>query len=213
MASRRGPDNSVRLAINGVCKGQNFANIFHAQLTTGSAIVQADLDTWTLGVFNAYKARFQARLTTECAVNFAKAVCYTPGNTELVSTQGVAYAGTAAASAMPGGASKVISWTSNVYWRGGKPRTYIPGLSTADWLANTDQLAVAERAAMLAAGTAYRTDVNALVSGTIATTTFGFVSFFSGNVLRVPALFFPISACVIHPRAGSQRRREGRWIN
>jgi hypothetical protein len=213
MASRRGPDNSVRLAISGTIRGQNFANIFHCQLTTSSTIAQADLDTWNLAVFNAYKTRFQALLGTDVTVSFAKAVLYAPGGGELVSTQGTAYAGTGTPATSPGGVSKVLSWVSSVYWRGGKPRTYLPGLITADLTSGADTIPAGQVTTIKTAATNYRTDVNALTAGTITGTSLGFVSFRSHNAERGTPLFFAFNGVTVHPRVGMQRRRDGRWIN
>ena len=213
MASRRGPDNSVRVAISGTVKGQSFANIFHAQLVTSSTITQTDLDTWTLAFFNAYKTRFQSLVPTDTTVSFAKAVLYTPGGGELISLQGTAYAGTGSASSAPGAPSKVVSWLSTVYWRGGKPRTYMPGLVAGDLTTSTDVIAPTPLANLKTGAANFRTDVNALTAGTITGTTIGFVSFRSGNTERGTPLFFAFTGSTVHPRIGSQRRRDGRWQN
>lgn len=212
MPSRRGPDNSVRVAITGTVRGQNFANILHAQLTTSSSIAQADLDAWTLSFFNAWKTAFQAQMSTDVAVSSAKTICYTPGGSELISVAGTGYAGTGVAVGAPGAASKVVSWVTTVYWRGGKPRTYVPSISTGDLTAGTDQLAAGTVTAMKTAASGFRTAANALTSGTITSTVLGFVSFFSGNAPRVAPLFFPFTGSTVHPRVGIQRRRDGRWI-
>src|SRR6266566_4906455 len=86
MASRRGPDNSVRIAVVGTLRGQTCAQIFHAQLTTSGTISQADLDTYVTNFIAAYKTRFQALLPNDYSSNYCKAVLYAPGGGELVST-------------------------------------------------------------------------------------------------------------------------------
>jgi hypothetical protein len=213
VASRRGPDNSVRVAITGTISAQNFANIFRCQLSTSGSISQADLDTWTLAFFNAYKAQFQAIAGSGVAVLNAKAVLYAPGNTELISSQGVAYNGTGSPATGPGAASEVISWLSNVYWRGGKPRTYLPGVLSASLNSGTDTLTSTRITALKAAAAAFRTAVNALTATSITSTVFGFVSFRTGNAERGTPLFFAIVGSNVHPRVGIQRRRDGRWLN
>ena len=213
MASRRGPDNSARIAVTGTVKGQPFANIFRVQLTTSGAIAQADLDTYTLAFFNAYKTRFQALVPADTSVQSAKAICYTPGNTELISIQGVTYVGSGANSTGPGGAAPVVSWLSNVYWRGGKPRTYLPGLISTALTGATDQLTATMITNTKAGAVAFRGDVNALTATSITGSTFGFVSFRTGNAERGTPLFFAIVGATVHPRVGMQRRRDGRWIN
>lgn len=213
MASRRGPDNSVRVAVVGVLRGQNAANIFHFQLTTSGTIAQADLDTWLTNLLAAFKTRFQNLLPSDYTFSYGKAVLYAPGGGELVSTiTPTAWSGNSASASPQGSVAAVLSWQSGVYWRGGKPRTYLPAYNSAV-TANTDTLTAAARTSLATAGNGLRTDANALTTGTITGTSFGFVSFRSGNAERGTPLFFAIVGCVIHPRVGSQRRRLGKWQN
>jgi hypothetical protein len=76
-----------------------------------------------------------------------------------------------------------------------------------------DTITSGSRTAWATAGTNFKSDANALTTGTITGTTFGFVSFQSGNAERGTPLFFAITGCIVHPRIGSQRRRNGKWQN
>jgi hypothetical protein len=213
VASRRGPDNSVRVALVGSVRGNASANIHHFQLTTSGTISQADLDTWTTALAAAYKTRFQALLPTDYSFSYAKAVLYTPGGGELVSTSTpTAWAGTVGSASAVGAMCVVLSWQSGVYWRGGKPRSYMPCKSAA-LTSGTDQIPAGDRTSWTTAATGYKTDTNALTSGTITGTAFGFVSFRSGNAERGTPLFFAITGAIVHPRVGTQRRRDGKWQN
>lgn len=213
MASRRGPDNSVRIAVVGTVRGNAAAVTFHTQLTTSSTVSQADLDTWLIALHAAFKTRFQSQLPTDFAINYVKCVLYAPGGGELVSTTSpAAWSGTAATGSQSGSACAVISWQSGVYWRGGKPRTYLP-LYTNGVNAGADTLSAAFRTSLATAAVGFKNDVNGLTSGTITGTVFGFVSFQTGNAPRGTPLFFSIVGAVIHPRVGSQRRRLGKWQN
>lgn len=213
MASRRGPDNSVRTAISGTINGVNWANVFHCQLTTSSSISQADLDTWTTSFQAAYKTNFAPRSNSNVLYVLAKTILYSPGGSALTSSIAMTGAGTNAGTPISdNSAAEVLSWLSTVYWRGGKPRTYIPGPVNNN-IGSNNSLSGAEVTALTNAGVAFRTAVNALTAGTITGTTLGFVSFFSGNVERVPAVFFAVTGARTHPRLGTQRRRLGRWVN
>lgn len=213
MASRRGPDNSVRVSLVGTVRGQASANIHHFQLTTSGTITQADLDTWVTALAAAYKTRFQALLPTDYAFSYAKAVLYAPGGGELVSTiTPTAWSGTVGSASAEGGMALVLSWQSGVYWRGGKPRSYMP-IKSAALTAGTDTFTAGDRTSWVTAGNGYKSDSNALTAGTITGTTFGFVSFRSGNAERGAPLFFSITGCIVHPRVGTQRRRNGKWQN
>jgi len=203
----------VRVAIVGLLRGQTCANIFHAQLTTSGTIAQADLDTWLTNLLASFKTDFQAQLPTDFAINYGKAVLYAPGGGELVSTvTPTAWSGTAAQASPIGSVALVLSWQSGVYWRGGKPRSYMP-IPTGAITAATDTLSATARTNWTTAGNNFRTAMNGLTSGTITGTTMGFVSFRSGNAERGTPLFFSISGVVVHPRVGSQRRRDGKWQN
>lgn len=213
MPSRRGPDNSVRVAISGTNQTENWANIFHCQLSTSSAIIQADLDTWTTAFQAAYKTNIAPVQGANNLYVLAKAVCYTPGLTQVTSSIAMTgNGGIATASASSVAISAVISWLTNVYWRGGKPRTYSGGLAQSQVTADR-MLTGAAITAIGTAATNFRTAVNALTAGTITGTQFGFISYSTGNVPRSPAVFFPITGARVHPRLGTQRRRLGKWAN
>lgn len=212
VAHRRGPDNSVRVAITGQFSGVNNVNVFWAQLNTSSSIAQADLNTWTTSFQAAYKTRFAPYITNNYVFTQAQATAFTPGNSVLQATIAMSGNGTNGTSpVLDLSATKVVSWLTTVYWRGGKPRTYIPTCQTTD-VADGKTLLTATRTAMATAAGNFRTDINALTSGTITGTTLGFVSFFTGNTLRPSPLFFAFTGAAVHTRLGSQRRRLGRWI-
>ena len=211
MASRRGPDNSVRVAIQGVRNTVPWANVFWCQLSTSGSISQADLDLWLTAFANQYKTSFAPRSDTGVTYSLAVATLFTPGGGVLQSSSAMTGAGTEAGTAITDNAySKVISWLSTVYWRGGKPRTYIPG-GTASDLTGARLLTSTEQTALVTAGNGFRTAINALTQGTITATVLGFVSFTSGSVARVPPLFFAVTGSKSHPRIGTQRRRLGKW--
>jgi len=211
MAHRRGPDNSVRIAISGTYSSLPWANVFHCQLSTTSSIIQADLDAWTTAFANAYKTSFGSMESQSVAFSLAKCTLYVPGNLALSSQQTMTGTGTVVGTTVAdNSACKVLSWNTNVYWRGGKPRTYVPSVGVSD-VVNQSQLTSAVLTNMQTLGNNFRTAVNALVQGTITSTVFGFVSFSSGSADRNPSVFFPITGAKAHPRLGSQRRRLGRW--
>lgn len=211
MPSRRGPDNACRIVVAGTQSGLNWANIFSCQLTTSGSIAQADLDTWTTAFLNAWKTRFLPVVSTTALIASAKTTLWTPGNTELISTSTTTGTGTGGGGLVDLAASAVISWNTNVYWRGGKPRTYLPNIPTASISADGHTLASTPRSNIATAAANFRSDINALTATSITGTTLGFVSYFSGNQPRTPAVFYPITGVTVHPRVGTQRRRLGKW--
>jgi hypothetical protein len=213
MATRRGPDNSVRVAISGKNIGNNWANIFHCQLTTSGSIAQADLDTWLNSFQAQYKTSFAARQNSNATYLLATATLYTPGGGVLQSTFTMTGTGSKGGTAvLDSSMCKVVSWLTTVYWRGGKPRTYLPGIETVDLAASSGStLANAEITALQTAAAGFRTAINALTATSITGTTLGFVSFTTGNVVRPTPLFFAFTGAKVHSRAGTQRRRMGKW--
>lgn len=211
MASRRGPDNTVRIAFSGLINARNsWANVMFARLTTSSAITQADLDTWTSSMFTEWGTAFAPYISSAVTLTLAKSVLFTPGGGELISAHAGSTAGAGAADAEYDGACAVVSWLSSVYWRGGKPRTYIP-VPTATLRATGDSLTATGVTNFTTAGAAFRTFTNVNTSGTITGSSHGFVSFRSGNAERVTPVFYPSTGAIVHTRLGTQRRRLGKW--
>lgn len=210
MASRRGPDNTARVSIAGTCLGTNWANVFHVLLSTGSTITQADLDSWLSSFQAQYKTSFAPNVPTNTTYVAATAILYAPGGGQLTSNVTMSGTGGGGAQGQDNAACGIISWNSSVYWRGGKPRTYLPGLPST---LSTDgrHLTGAAITAYQSEGAGFITAINALTHGTITATQLGFISFFSGNVLRSPPVFFAITGAKVHPRLGTQRRRLGKW--
>lgn len=213
MAQRIGPAGTVRLAVTGSHASQNIVNVFWTRLTVSGTVTQADLDTYTTNFGAAFKTAFQASLPSGYTFASVKAVYFVDGTAlnVLESTQSMSGSGTGTASHDKGLAG-VISWLSAAYWRGGKPRTYLEAQTGSIDSANPSHWTSTYTTALGTAAGAFRTAVNGLTGGTTITgSALGFVSFFSGNTLRSPSVFFAISGQKIHPRIGHQRRRDGRW--
>ncbi len=211
--TRRGPDNSARVSITGTVNGKPWANIFHVLFTTSGTIAQADLDSWLTTFAANYKTFVQPQHSTVVAYVNAQAVLYVPGNLELISNAAMTGTGSGTANAAePDSNCLVVSWVSNVYWRGGKPRTYLAAPDTTKITTGTTWT-TAFLTTVKTAAIAFITATNAQSVGSITSTKFGFVSFFSNHVARTPPLFYNITSAVCHPRLATQRRRLGKWTN
>jgi len=212
MASRRGPDNSARVAISGNLNLRNWANVFHVQFTTSSSISQSDLDAWTTSFANQWKTSFLPVVNNSVNPTLAKSTLYTPGGGVLQSTSAMTGSGSGGTGVSANAMSPLISWLSTVYWRGGKPRTYLPGAINAD-IQNGSENINAYITTLRTAATGFRTAINALTQGTITSTVLGMVSFQTGGVARTPAVFYAFTGAQVHQRLGTQRRRMGKWEN
>jgi len=211
VATRRGPDNSVRFSVAGLIQGVAWANVFWSQLTVSGTPTQANLDTWLGIVSAAYKTRFIALEGNDVSYAIAQAILFLPGGLSLPSVIAMTGTGSGAITTTEdSSACTVVSWQTGVYWRGGKPRTYLPQPPNA---ASLDHRLVtaAHQTAVVTAANGFMADVNAAVAGAITGSSLGFVSFRSGLADRVPPLFFAFTGSKCHPRKGSQRRRLGKW--
>lgn len=201
----------MRFSVAGTVNSIAWANVFWANLTTSGTPTQTDLDTWLTAAQAAYKTRFAAYSQTVVTYTQAQALLFLPGSLTLPSL--IAMTGTASGTNTAGtdqSACTVVSWQTGVYWRGGKPRTYIPFPPAAN-VTNNRSIAAGTITALTTAAAAFRTDINALTAGAISGTQLGFVSFRHANADRVPPVFFAYTGVKVHPRLGSQRRRLGKW--
>lgn len=103
-----------------------------------------------------------------------------------------------------------ISWQTYAYYRGGKPRTYLGGL-TVDMLANPAGAAIApaRATALHVQATSFRNAVNALQLAGVGLT-LGYVQYFKQYQMLTTPRFYGFVAEKVHERVDSQRRRSGR---
>ena len=212
MATRRGPDNTVRWTVGGTIGSVAWRNVFWCLLVPNPSVSQADLTSWLGTASAAHKTNFQGLMSADVTYVSATATLFVPGGGSLQAVATMTGAGTGGAALPDLEACHVGSWSSSVYWRGGKPRTYLPGVATANINADHRTLTAGIIASLTTNFGALHTTLNGITKPTITGTTHGFVSFRSGNAERVPPLFFPITGAVVHPRLGSQRRHLGKWI-
>lgn len=211
MASRRGPDNSAKITIQGTVDTNPFANGFALNLTPSGSVTSADFTSLVTAVGAAYKTAFQAHQNGIVDYVLARGVYFAPGGTELLAEVAMSGAGSSGGTAIDDiSASIVISWLSSVYWRGGKPRTYLPGVESG-MMASGHRISSGSVSTFTTQAASFLTAVNALTESTISATRMGFISFFSGNALRATPVFYAITGATVHPRLGSQRRRLGKW--
>jgi hypothetical protein len=197
--------------MSGTHHAKSWANVFWCNLAGGASCSQADLDAWLV----KFRAACVSPLFSEYSSNITavewRATLFQTGGTVLQSTNTSSAPGTGSATeVLDNAVCKVISWGTSVYWRGGKPRTYIPGIASAD---TPDGVTIGATALgnLKTHAAGFLTAVNAITQGTITTTTMGFVSFRSGLADRVPPVFFPFTGSTAHTRLGTQRRRLGKW--
>jgi hypothetical protein len=211
MATQRGPDGSIRWSIGGTISGVPWACVHWADSGNATGSDTIDLGNFLSAATAAWIADLGAHMAVSAVFAESQATHFWGGTSVTKVTHPLTGNGTANGVAVSDASCcSIVSWNTSVYWRGGKPRTYIPLPITTDVL-NINQLTAAAQSALQASATSFHNAINAINVSNLGPIVHGFVSFHSGKQPRVPPVFFPIQGATVHPRLGSQRRRLGRW--
>lgn len=198
--------NVVMIVIGGGIGAGKWNNIFHAQYS-GQAPSVAQLNTLATTLTTSWTTNFAPLVNTGVSLTQVDLADLTnPAASATKTTQNVT--GTRTGSPLSGQAAAVISWQINVRYRGGHPRTYVPGPVNTD-LTNASLWTTPYKTALLAAANAWRTTINGLTTGA---TTYQMVavSFRTNNLPRPTGVPYTINSAVIHGRVDTQRHRLGK---
>lgn len=200
------PPGYARVAIKGTVQTKPWVMIFYLQLT-GTGITSADLNTLAGTIGSSWNTNIATQVTND-VVQTEVDIVYVPsvGN-EITGTNTTAHTGSAASTIIDNVASCfVINWHINAYYRGGHPRTYMPGPRIADVSAGSvvgatalTNLASAWNNVLTAINAATTTNITAVVMGTI--------SFQTANAWRTTPLFRAYKSVSVRNLLGTQRRR------
>lgn len=186
------------------------ANIFHLLASNPNDVTKTNLNNLVVALNTAFKNNFASQISTSWSSPLQQLVALDGGGLESSDT--VAITGSFAQPPLPPNNSVVISWTTNAYWRGGKFRTYIPGIpSTVSSSTGSGAITSAYQASLVAAARAFRTAVNALPFGA-GLVSLGGPSYYHQYQLRPAPIFFMFNDANVTTRLDSQRRRLGREI-
>lgn len=184
------------------------ANVFHCLLSNTATPTLGNLLTW-LGTWGGdFDTRFKPfRNPTWKTSTYVATMLDGSG---LTGSASAGVAGTAANLPSLPQAAVCVTWRAAAYWRGGKPRTYLPGPpSTATSTAGDSLLTSTYANGLATAAENFITDVSAIgIGSTFAA--LGAVSYYSRYAFRQPPLFLPYISAVVHDRMASQRRRSGK---
>jgi hypothetical protein len=190
-----------------------FVNVFWCRVTSGGTRVRADLNTFMSAFIAAYHTHLLVVCPPEATIGELDAVWQTGAGTVLAGSATASFAGTAAAAVADVEACQLINWAIGARYRGGKPRTYLPGVPAAH-IVNGKQLDGTWRAAVAGNASDFLTAVEAITAGAITTTQLGTVSFFTAGgsedvppTYRTPPVFEPYLSAGARLIIASQRRR------
>lgn len=205
------PSDVCRIAVNGTYGGRPFTNVYHVQ--TDEDLVTSGQVSDMLDAFSAalVSAQYLSHLSNAVHVTQFQGVSQLDADNAVEATKAVSHTGSISGAAATANVAAVISWLSSAYWRGGKPRTYLPGVPEAD-IDNVYSIDDTWKAALASDYADVLTNVNGITTARVDQTKLGFVSYATGGEWRSPPLFFAFSGNTVHDRIASQRRRLGPWL-
>jgi hypothetical protein len=203
----------ARLVLNWVGPAARKAvNVLFAKMAggTGSTSDPAWLTTLATGVF---QSMIDSGLLLDLATTWklSSVVAKDAGGTSAqgISTQSPT-AGSNINPSLPPQSCVVLSWRIAPAYRGGKPRTYLPGIPDSAVVSHGDSaLTTTFTTAIQADAATFRSHVNALTPES-SSITLGNVSYFHSHAVRPTPIFNPFMSVNVHERLDSQRRRSGK---
>src|SRR5215472_12281829 len=177
-----------------------YAAVFHAFLPANSISSDAQLATWGSAWHTALTSSgLLAKSSNTLHVTTLEHVLFIQADQVFRAVGAVSEVGGAALPSIDASACYVISWNTSAYWRGGKPRTYMGGLTSAS-IDTNHSLLDSEKSTMQANANAFKNAVNAITTPQVSDTVFCFTSFQSGGEWRNPPLNYEITGAIVHDR-------------
>lgn len=132
------------------------------------------------------------------------------GGSTAVTTSAPALTGTATSASYPPQCAVCLSWSVNARYRGGKPRTYFPGIpQNSTGTSGGSGLTATYATNLKNAANSFLNDINGTnVDGLLLQ--LGTISYYQHKVPRPSPVFVPYIGVHVHERLDSQRRRSGR---
>lgn len=200
------PPLHAKVELKGTIFGHATRNICYLAVA-GSGIGNADMNAIASGLRTAWDARFKAVQTADASIVEIK-ITYIPAvGEEIVGLNTTAVTGTLAGTTVTdAAASYLVNWNVNRYYRGGKPRWYIPGvLSTA--VSAGSSVDSTRRTALTTGANGFINDVNALTSTNVTSVTLGTLSFQHDKAWRATPVFWQFMTGSAGLYLVTQRRR------
>ena len=206
------PPDIVRVSIDGDIAGQPFTNVYHCQ-TDNDITSSAGVDDFIDAFLSALSgSSLIGGLSNVTHVTGIQGVVQLDEDSAVEAQSSASITGGNGSPYLPASMCAVLSWLSSAYWRGGKPRTYLGGLSSSS--ADTNHsLLDSFKTSLQSLAEDFLDGVNAITTPAVDQTKMGFVSYATGKVWRTTPVFFEYSGVRIHDRLGSQRRRLGPWLS
>jgi len=202
MANLHMPTDVARVSLSGTYQTTHWANVFHIYAPGVSAATAPNQVEWLSIMAGLLSSNIHQQMSNALAVELASCVVYDGTGDVAFQTPGTA-TGTDTAQEWTGGVSAVISWLGTWSYRGGKPRTYVPGL-TVSWEDGPGTLNGGRRTD-LTTGAVDAIDAISTTSTTAAAASS--LGVLLGNSPTSTGSFAPFTGALVRNQVGSQRRR------
>lgn len=200
------PPGVARVAISGKTLTHTWVMVFYLQLT-GSGIIVNDLQSVANQIDTLWNTNIAPKVPTTVTMTNISVVFIPSVGNETRYDGSYSRAGTNGNTQVAdASACYVVRWAISAYYRGGHPRTYMPGVSTAD-VTNGSAIGGASASNIATAWNTIRNALNSFTTTNITGIVMGTLSFQTGNAWRATPLFRPFTSVSVSNLLGSQRRR------
>lgn len=194
----------TKFEFHGSLFGPPVVNIFHVQYGGGPPSA-TDLATHASRMHDSFQQVFQSLLSTAYNATGTTATDLS-SSTGAVATQGGPWTGTGGSDYLPNNTAMLINWSIPRRYRGGHPRTYLPGLTLSDTSGPTSWTP-AVVSSFSAAAENFLSRVNAPAIGAYGPFSMVCVHYYHLGAYRVPPLVDPVTAGAAHGMPASMRKR------
>jgi len=200
--------NVARFAVQGTNQGTKWVNIFHSKYTVQPPDAAA-LNAICQAVHTAYLNAFTTLWNSTCVLITVDGQDLA-SRTAATGTYSLTHPGTGTTIPMACQVALTLSWSIADRYRGGHPRTYLPGID-GTFVTNGRLLTTAGHTAYLNAAAAFLTNMNAMTAGG-SSWQMCCVRYFSQHQLLANPLVRTINGQSVHGRIDTQRRRLGKEV-
>lgn len=201
------PDGTAIVQVSGTFDEAAWTNDFAIKGTAPSGLGIPAVASLASAFLNAYASTFPGQVSSDWAATECRIIWSLLG-VPIEGAGSGSHPGGHAATSTNASQCMVISWHDGTYYRGGKPRTYMTGISDSVALGSTEWTSAAT-SAMAAAANTFHADVNALTAGGFSEISLGVFHRVTHGSSLVPWEFQPFIAgsATVRQKQGSQRRR------
>lgn len=209
MAAAKPVAGIVRLISYGLVGGVRTANVFHVQCNNGvGPIALSDVTALATAARGYYKLRFTNLLANGFSQKEMYALDLTTDTGAQATISGTDAGGTVV-SGLPNNVACCVTWSISRHYRGGHPRTYLPGIpGGAQFDVTSFTSSFITQVTTGAQG--FRTDINAFTSTGITQARLCAVHRVRNKLVLDTPLVTYIDGASVDSRFDSQRRRVGR---